>query len=67
MKVKALTHVFQTIGSLKVERVIGTEFDLNEDDAVAGHAAGVVKIIDGQPLHHASNRLTKVEKKMEKK
>jgi hypothetical protein len=67
MKVEALTHVQQKIGSLTVERVQGTHFDLNDNDAVAGEAAGIVKIIEGKPLHNANNRLTKVEKKMEKK
>jgi hypothetical protein len=67
MKVKSLLDIQQTIGSIQVQRVINTEFELNETDAIAGETAGVLKIIDGKPTHNANNRLTKVEKKMERK
>jgi hypothetical protein len=63
MKVKATNHLIQTIGSIQVERVIGTVFDLPENDAVAAHAAGVVEIIETKPqLQNANNRKTKVVK-----
>jgi hypothetical protein len=45
MKVKALFHIIQRVGSLSVERVKDTEFDLPEDEAIQAAAQGLVKVI----------------------
>lgn len=67
MKVKALFHVIQTVGSLSVERVKDTVFDLPETDAVAAAAQGLVSIVEVQTSkpHNAKNRQTRVVKDFE--
>jgi hypothetical protein len=42
MKVRATFHIQQTVGSLQVERVAGTVFDLPDAEATAAIAAGIV-------------------------
>src|SRR5260221_73732 len=55
MKVAALTHLFQTVGSLQVERVMGTQFLLHADeeacittqDSTGAGAQLLARVIDG--------------------
>lgn len=69
MKVRALNHLRQTVGSLSVERVLNTVFDLQENEAVQAAAAGLVIIIGAgeTTTTSAKYRKMKVVKDMETK
>lgn len=45
MKVRALNHLTQTVGSLAVLRPMSSVFDLDENEAVQAAAAGLVIIV----------------------
>jgi hypothetical protein len=47
MKVRATFHIQQTVGSLQVERVAGTVFELPDSEASAAIAAGIVTAAPG--------------------
>jgi hypothetical protein len=69
MKVQSLFHIIQTVGSLSVERVKDTVFDLPDDDAVKAIAAGLVRAVQlpaNAPLN-GNGRKTKVQKGIESK
>jgi len=60
MKVRALNHIIQKVGTLSVERVLNTVFEVDEDTAVKAIAAGLVEAAEAaSPKKIAKNRETK--------
>lgn len=60
MKVRALNHLRQTVGALSVERVLGTEFEIDDETGVAAVTAGLVAPLEPvKPSKQAKNRETK--------
>jgi hypothetical protein len=49
VKVQALNHIHQQVGSVSVERVLGSVFDLPLKDAIAASEAGLVLLLEPVP------------------
>jgi len=46
MKVKALYHLHQHVGTLTVERPVHAVFDLDKETAAQASAAGLVQVLE---------------------
>jgi hypothetical protein len=48
MKVRALNHLRQTVGSLSVERVVNTIFEIDDETGLAAVEAGLVVAVEDE-------------------